>query len=726
MTTKNMNTPPGSTQENEIDLLRLVGELWDHRKFIISVTALFTLIAVAYSLLSTPIYQADTLVQVEQKQGNAILSGLSDMIPNSSPESAPEIQLLQSRMILGKTIAELNLRDIVEQKYFPIVGRGWARLTKEKPGELAISWMHIPQLNGQDQQLTLTVGENGHYTLEGEEFTVNGMVGQRLEKDGVALTIADIKAKPGTQFVLSQRTELEAINALQETFTVSERSKESGMLELTMTGDDPQLITRILNSIANNYLQQNIARQAAQDSQSLEFLQRQLPEVRSELDQAEEKLNVYRQQRDSVDLNLEAKAVLEQIVNVDNQLNELTFREAEISQLYKKDHPTYRALLEKRQTLEQERKRLNKRVSAMPSTQQEVLRLSRDVEAGRAVYLQLLNRQQELSISKSSAIGNVRIIDPAVTQPQPVKPKKALNVVLGFILGLFISVGAVLARAMLRRGVEAPEQLEEHGISVYATIPMSEWLDKRTRLRKKNLFSNQQRHRTKIIPFLAVDNPADSAVEAVRALRTSLHFAMMETENNILMITGATPDSGKTFVSSTLAAVIAQSDQKVLFIDADLRRGYSHNLFTVSNEHGLSEYLAGKDELNKVIQHFGKGGFDVITRGQVPPNPSELLMRDRMRQLLEWANDHYDLVIVDTPPMLAVSDAAVVGRSVGTSLLVARFGLNTAKEVSLSMQRLEQAGVNIKGAILNGVIKRASTAYSYGYNYYGYSYSEKE
>ncbi|HBA5290124.1 TPA: tyrosine-protein kinase [Escherichia coli] len=627
---------------------------------------------------------------------------------------------------VGKTIAELNLRDIVEQKYFPIVGRGWARLTKEKPGELAISWMHIPQLNGQDQQLTLTVGENGHYTLEGEEFTVNGMVGQRLEKDGVALTIADIKAKPGTQFVLSQRTELEAINALQETFTVSERSKESGMLELTMTGDDPQLITRILNSIANNYLQQNIARQAAQDSQSLEFLQRQLPEVRSELDQAEEKLNVYRQQRDSVDLNLEAKAVLEQIVNVDNQLNELTFREAEISQLYKKDHPTYRALLEKRQTLEQERKRLNKRVSAMPSTQQEVLRLSRDVEAGRAVYLQLLNRQQELSISKSSAIGNVRIIDPAVTQPQPVKPKKALNVVLGFILGLFISVGAVLARAMLRRGVEAPEQLEEHGISVYATIPMSEWLDKRTRLRKKNLFSNQQRHRTKNIPFLAVDNPADSAVEAVRALRTSLHFAMMETENNILMITGATPDSGKTFVSSTLAAVIAQSDQKVLFIDADLRRGYSHNLFTVSNEHGLSEYLAGKDELNKVIQHFGKGGFDVITRGQVPPNPSELLMRDRMRQLLEWANDHYDLVIVDTPPMLAVSDAAVVGRSVGTSLLVARFGLNTAKEVSLSMQRLEQAGVNIKGAILNGVIKRASTAYSYGYNYYGYSYSEKE
>src|SRR5699024_6210962 len=216
-----------------------------------------------------------------------------------------------------------------------------------------------------------------------------------------------------------------------------------------------------------------------------------------------------------VDLNLEAKAVLEQIVNVDNQLNELTFREAEISQLYKKDHPTYRALLEKRQTLEQERKRLNKRVSAMPSTQQEVLRLSRDVEAGRAVYLQLLNRQQELSISKSSANGNVRIIDPAVTQPQPVKPKKAVNVVVGFILGLCISGGAVPARATSPRSVEAPEQREEHVISVYATLPLSEWLECRTRLRTRNLFSIQQRPRTKMIPFLSLANPADPAVQAV-------------------------------------------------------------------------------------------------------------------------------------------------------------------------------------------------------------------
>ncbi|MDP0907555.1 GNVR domain-containing protein, partial [Klebsiella pneumoniae] len=198
---------------------------------------------------------------------------------------------------------------------------------------------------------------------------------------------------------------------------------------ISYTGENPQLIKNIVNSISENYLAQNISRQAAQDAKSLDFLNIQLPKVRNDLDIAENKLNAYRRQSDSVDLSLEAKAVLDQIVNVDNQLNELTFRESEISQLYTKEHPTYKALMEKRKTLQEEKLRLNKKVSSMPETQQEILRLSRDVESGRAVYMQLLNRQQELNIAKSSAIGNVRIIDDAVTQLKPVKPKKILVVI---------------------------------------------------------------------------------------------------------------------------------------------------------------------------------------------------------------------------------------------------------------------------------------------------------
>lgn len=134
--------------------------------------------------------------------------------------------------------------------------------------------------------------------------------------------------------------------------------------------------------------------------------------------------------------------------------------------------------MEKRKVLQDEKVKLNKRVTSMPETQQEVLRLSRDVDSGRAVYMQLLNRQQELSISKSSAIGNVRIIDSAVSQPDPIKPKKALVVLIGIIVGIFISAIIVMFRVFLRRGIESPEQLEELGINVYASIPVSETFTK--------------------------------------------------------------------------------------------------------------------------------------------------------------------------------------------------------------------------------------------------------
>ncbi|HBW3686506.1 TPA: tyrosine-protein kinase, partial [Klebsiella pneumoniae] len=355
--------------------------------------------------------------------------------------------------------------------------------------------------------------------------------------------------------------------------SVADQGKDTGILVLSITGDNPELITNIIDSISNNYLSQNIARQAAQDAKSLEFLSNQLPKVRNDLDVAEDKLNEYRRKNDSVDLSLEAKSVLEQIVNVDNQLNDLTFRESEISQLYTKEHPNYKALMEKRKTLQEEKAKLNKRVSVMPETQQEILRLSRDVESGRAVYMQLLNRQQELNIAKSSAIGNVRIIDNAVAQTKPVKPKKIVIILIGFIFGSVVAIGIVLLRVFLRRGIESPEQLEELGINVYASIPVSEAFAnnavKKASWKNKNYDIKQA--------FLAVENPADLAIEAIRGLRTSLHFAMMESRNNILMISGASPNAGKTFVSTNLAAVIAQSGKKVLFIDTDMRKGYTHN-----------------------------------------------------------------------------------------------------------------------------------------------------
>lgn len=705
-----------------IDLGHLIGEFIDHRKLIISVTSLFTLIALIYAIFATPIYQADALIQVEQKQANAILSNLTQMLPDSQPKSAPEIALIQSRMILGKTVDDLNLQARVKEKYFPLLGRGFARLMGNKEGNISISRLYINGDDTEEPKVILTVKDKNNYSIQMGDTVFSGKVGELLEENGISLKVDSIDAAPGNEFVVAYVSRLKAITDLQDSLIVADQGKDTGMLTLSLTGDNPLLIERILNSVSENYLAQNNARQAAQDAKSLEFLSKQLPQVRGDLDLSEDKLNQYRRLNDSVDLSLEAKAVLDQIVNVDNQLNELTFRESEISQLYTKEHPTYKALMEKRKTLQDEKIKLNKRVSAMPETQQEILRLSRDVESGRAVYMQLLNRQQELNIAKSSAIGNVRIIDDAVTQTKPVKPKKILILLAGIVFGGMVSVGLVLLRVLLRRGIETPEQLEEVGINVYASIPLAETFTKNNLQGKgstKKVFN-------KIPSFLAVDNPADLAIEAIRGLRTSLHFAMMEARNNILMISGASPNAGKTFVSSNLAAVIAQTGKKVLFIDTDMRKGYTHKLFNENNSNGLSDILSGKTEISLAIKTIKSAGFDYISRGMVPPNPAELLMNKRFGDLLEWANNNYDIVVLDTPPILAVTDAAVIGHYVGTTLLVARFELNTAKEIEVSIKRFEQTGIIVKGCILNGVVKKASSYYGYGYNHYGYSYTDKK
>lgn len=713
---------PVDKDVEDIDLGRLIGEVIDHRKLIISIVSLFTLLALVYALFATPVYQADALVQVEQKQGNAILSNLSQMLPDSQPQSAPEIALLRSRMILGKTVDDLNLQAIATQDYFPLFGRGFARLSGEKPATISISRLYVAKKDDEIPTLKLKIVDKSNYIISTDDTELHGKVGQLLDEKGVSIKVDSFNAEPGVVFDVEYVSKLQAIASLQDVLNIADQSKDAGMLSISLTGSDPELIKQIVDSISNNYLAQNISRQAAQDAKSLDFLSQQLPKVRGELDVAEDKLNAYRRQNDSVDLSLEAKSVLDQIVNVDNQLNELTFRESEISQLFTKEHPTYKALMEKRKTLQDEKAKLNKRVTAMPETQQEILRLSRDVESGRAVYMQLLNRQQELNIAKSSAIGNVRIIDDAVTQPIPVKPKKVLIVLAGMIFGAMISVGVVLLRVFLRRGIESPEQLEEIGINVYASIPVSEEFAKRT----AKLKNGRGKNNTEVHGLLAIQNPADLAIEAIRGLRTSLHFAMMESRNNVLMISGASPNAGKTFVSSNLASIISQTGKRVLFIDTDMRKGYTHNLFNIGNEYGLSDYLSGKIELSKAIKKIVTSDFDYISRGMTPPNPAELLMHKHFGDLINWASSNYDIVILDTPPILAVTDAAIIGNYAGTTLLIARFELNTAKEIDVSIKRFEQSGVVVKGCILNGVVKKASSYYGYGYNNYSYGYSDKE
>ncbi|ACZ76121.1 tyrosine-protein kinase Wzc [Dickeya parazeae] len=703
---------------DEIDLGRLLGTVLDHRWLIISITTIFTMLGILYALLATPVYQADAMVQVEQNVSDSLMSDISKVLPDTKPQSAPEVELLRSRMVVGKTVQDLGLDTDVEQQYFPLFGKGLARLKDEEPARVVVSRLSVPD-SWLDEKMTLAIGENGTYRFSaGKDADFTGHIGQVASQHGFSLLVSSTDAAPGTVFTVRKKNTLTAINDILAELSVADKGKDTGVLQLTLEGSDPALVKKTLTSISDNYLQQNVDRKSEEAARSLAFLKEQLPLVRASLETAEDKLNKYRQQKDSVDLSLEAKSVLDTIVDVESQLNQLTFREAEISKLYTREHPAYRALLEKRVTLEKERDSLNRRVSSMPKTQQEIVRLTRDVNVGQEVYVQLMNKQQELSINKASTVGNVRIIDPAVVQLKPVKPKKTLVIVLAAMLGGVAAIGFVLLKTLLHRGIESPEQLEELGINVYASVPLSEWQQKKDREfagknRKRNARSDS---------LLAVGNPADLAIEAIRSLRTSLHFAMMEAKNNVLMISGASPGIGKSFISANLGAVIAQAGQRVLIVDCDMRKGYAHHLLGATPERGLSDILSGQIEAQQALRTTVVENLFFIPRGQIPPNPSELLMHSHFTDFINWATGQFDIVLLDTPPILAVTDAAIISRQAGTSLLVARFETNTPKEVEISIRRFEQNGAPIKGVILNAVIRRALSYYSYGYDSYQYSY----
>ncbi len=717
MTTPQQSPITGATSD-VVDLGKLFGILLDAKWIILITTFLFAVGGVAIALLSTPVYKADALLQIESKNSGGISSLVGDMGELFAQESSAttEIEIIKSRMILGDTVDKFNLTTVVTPDYLPVVGKGLARLTGDV-NQISLSRYVSPGfVTGVKHRLEVVDAEKQTYQLinEDDKIVLEGEAGTLSKNNGYEMFVTAIHAKNGQQFNITKRSRLDAIEWLKRNLSISERGKQTGILQLSFMGEDRSQITDILNHISQTYFLQNVERQSAEAEKSLVFLKNHLPDIKNSLTTAEDVLNQYRQANESIDLGLEAQSTLKVMVALESQLNELTFKESEISQRFTKDHPAYKSLLDKRVTLLHEKERLNKQIQKLPKTQREVLRMTRDVEVNQQIYIQLLNKVQELSIIKAGTVGNVRILDTAQAYAAPVKPKKPLLVVIAIFIGGAFSVFFVLVKNALHKGVESPDQIEEIGLAVYASVPKSVLqLEIANNAKRKKQFKDQ--------PLLAESNPADLSIEALRGLRTSLHFAMMEAKNNVLMISGPAPDIGKSFISTNFAAVSAKTGQKVLLIDADMRKGHLQYSLGVNADNGLSDFLSGRMEVNQTVKATQVENLDVITRGQLPPNPSELLMHPRLKDLVEWASENYDLVIIDTPPVLAVTDPSIVGAFAGTTLMVARFGQNTAKEIDVARNRFQQSGIEVKGVIFNAIEKKASSAYGYGY--YNYEYS---
>jgi len=723
-------------QEPEVEERSELGRLWgiilDEKRLIAIIVGVFVLGGILNAVFTTPVYKADALLQVEQKSTS--MSGLADLTGafEMESEATTEIEVLMSRMVMGKVVEEIHLDIVAEPRYMPLVGKGLSRLLGSGGRRFFASlfsgyaWggetIRVARLDVPDdllgENLLLVAGENGtfHLYLENELF-LSGKVGEIAQGKGVRILVTDMTDRPGLEFRIRRNTRISAIRDLQDSLSVSEKGRRSGVLAVSLQGIDKAKTKKILDSVARQYLLQNVQRLSAEAEKSLQFLEEKLPEVKDKLMKAEGLLNSFRLKNESVDLSLETESILEQVVKIESQLSDLALEETKLKKLFTKEHPYYVSLMEKRETLNAKKEELQSKIKNLPETQQEILRLSRDLEVNQTLYVEMLNKVQELNIVKAGTVGNVRILDTAELLDKPVKPRKARIVIVSLILGLLLGIMIAYMRVAMRRGIESPDQLENIGLPVYATVPLSEVQQKLSSEQKRK--ANNGGPKESLI--LARVAPDDVAIESIRSLRTSMHFAMLETHNNVLMITGPGQDLGKSFVSANLGAVYAISNQKVLVIDADMRKGHMHRTFGTDRENGLSELLSAQIDKKTAIRKTEIEGLDFVPCGTVPPNPSELLMHKNLQEFLQWASKEYQLVIIDTPPVLAVTDATVVGRYAGVTMFVVRFEQTQKKEVELAYRRCEQSGIHVKGSILNGIMQRKSSHYGYGYDTYRYS-----
>ncbi|MBD0055430.1 polysaccharide biosynthesis tyrosine autokinase, partial [Acinetobacter baumannii] len=505
-----------------------------------------------------------------------------------------------------------------------------------------------------------------------------------------------------------------AVKNFNNIYSVAEKGKLTGVIGLNYLGQDPEHITQVLNNVLNVYHQQNIERKSLESKQTLTFLEKQLPELRKQLEDSEIKFNQFREKYKTVDVNAESELLLKQNIDLEKLKIELQQKQAELSAKYTNDHPLILQIDAQIAEINKKIADLNNRLTQLPETQRLYLQLYRDVKVNTELYTSLLNSYQQLKIANAGEIGNVRIIDTAVEPVKPVKPKKLIILILSIFIGGFIGVLIALLRDMMRSGVNDSAQIEnELDLPVYATVPRSPIQETRMSILKKK----------KSIPILAVKNSDDIAIESLRSIRTTIHFALANAKNNIIMIAGPAPEVGKSFISTNLATIFAQGNKRVLLIDADMRRGYMHKYFDIDVKPGLSELLSGQADLSQVLHKTQVTNLDVITRGKSPTNPSEMLSSMQFKDLLEKFQTQYDHIIIDTPPVLAVTDGIIISQYTGVNLIVARYAKSHMKELELTVNRFEQAGVKVNGFILNDI--QRSSGGGYGYNY-AYAYKAQK
>uniref|UniRef100_UPI002610F850 polysaccharide biosynthesis tyrosine autokinase n=1 Tax=uncultured Psychrobacter sp. TaxID=259303 RepID=UPI002610F850 len=745
---KNLSNAASKEDNDEIDLMALLFAILRGWKVIVFFAVLGLVIGILYSRYVNPTFKSDALIQIEENsKGVAALGAdISELIGSEVSKAQAEAELIRSRMILEPVVNLLHLRIRLSDPNIGALDRIKSNSTdtqinkpegvslKTEDGEAKISQFNVSQeyLN---RPFTLTRSATGFVLSNGfDDF--KGQIGKaHLFKgtDGqIQIKVDDLPAD-GYSVNITKQSLQTTTDQINSALSVVEKGKQTGIIQLSMTGANQQQTSLILKQIVLSYIDQNQSRGSEETTKTISFMETQIPTLKKKLEDSEAVFNDFRKKYGTIDVGKEAELLLTENSQIDAQLNELKLKKADLTTYYTEEHPLVIQINEQLAVLNDRKNEIDDTIAGLPEIQREFLQLSADTTINREIYLTLLKNYEQLKIVKAGQIGFARIIDLPISTFNTIAPKKLQIWVLATLLGAMLGAILALIKSLLRNVVKDPERIEaKTGVPVIATIPRSPIL---TRLNKKKSSSRRL--------LVYADNNSIS-YEAIKSLRTNLVFGMPSEglgfqRAKVILITGESPGVGKSFISSNLTEVFTQLNKKTLIIDADMRLGQLHKVFNMDQANGLADYLSqsndqfkkfdnpliGMDnesgligsDISEFIYSTGIENMDFMPRGENPRNPASLLANGRFDHLMTELNLHYDYIIIDSPPVLAASDAMILAQHADKVLMVTRYEDSIEGQLVYAVNQMYKANIQVDGIILNDVQQGIMSKYSYHYSY---------
>ena len=714
-------------QDGEIDLQQIFRQLWVNKWWLVVIMLFTLMLGIFYVSRQIPQYQAEVLLQIKSDRmggGIGVAGRLSQSLNFGSSQidsEATQIALIKSRFILAPVVKNLGLDISVVPKQLKIMHMLFPSNYSMDVNQFEVSPKYI------NKNFLLMVDQKNHFSLytKTKKLLLHGIIGHLATNKAktIRLLVRSINAPPKTTFYLRKMSNAAIVRDLLRQLQITDLGapkQNTGVLVLSLSNPKPEEAVQILNAIGKTIQAKDIEKNATEASKTLDFLYQQLPITKHDLETSESALNIYRAKNGKIDIKLQAEYLLKQLTEVDKQLGELRIDKIDKLRSYTVKHPFIIALKTKIRELNVEKVQLEEQLKKLPASDQIAVNLMRDVKVKSSLYVVLLNKIQELQVIKAGIVSDVRILSlaklPYEALPQKSKTIYLSSLFLGFIIGCMI----VFSRKLFFPRVDDPHWGERHlDIVNLAIVPYS-----KEQLSNSNPITGQS---LKQVPLLAYVNPRNLAIESLRSLRTTLQVRLSLSINNIVAILGVSPGVGKSFVSANLAYLLSTAGKRVVVIDTDMRRGTLHNYFSLLPSPGLAEYLNKKNSLSESLRPTMYDNLMILPRGSYPDSPSELLSSESFKDLLTTLSQEYDVVIIDTPPVLLVTDAVLVGVHAGTNYLVLGAGAHQPKEIELSINRLTHAGVSLNGSIFNFHRQSLNIKSYYGYGYeYGYYYDDKE